>query len=241
MSIVQTVYPNFHQALVDGQVADTSTHDIDSYVLTDALAVPFGRVVRSHSGVRGCILGPGRTTFARLSAALSNSATSATVDAVRNTELPAGIHAVIDNEIIYISGVATGTPTIVRGALNTTPAAHSNNANVHPLDEISMLGVAIMDERLPASSGTSYNMGDPVSVLWRGDVAVQVSAAVEAADRFGDVVVASGGSGAGTTLETRGQLSTKAQSTTHIRIPNARFISSAAAQGVAVVRLTGAS
>ena len=239
MSVVQTTYPNVHQGFVDGQIADTSTADIDSYFLADALPVPFGRVVRGHTGERGCILGPGRVTFALLSAAISNSATTATVDNIRNTELPAGTHAVIDSEIIYISGVATGTITIVRGALGSAPAAHANNANVQPFNEISMLGIAIQDERLRASSGVTYMQGDPVSVLWRGDVALRVSAAVDATDRAGGVVVASSGSGAGTTLETRGQLSSKAPSTTHLLIPNARFISSAAAQGIAVVRLSG--
>ena len=239
MSVVQTTYPNYHEDFVDGQIADTSTCDVDSYFLADADPVPFGRVVRAHTGDRGCILGPGRTSIAMLSAALNNSATSASVDNIRGTEMPAGIHIAIDNEIMYVSGVAGGTLTIVRGALNSTAAAHTNNTRVNPLNEISMLGIAIQDQRLGASSGVTYMQGDPVSVLWRGDVAVRVSAAVEASDSGGDVVVASNASGAGTTLETRGQLSTKAVASNHLLIPNARFISSADAQGIAVVRLSG--
>ena len=68
-------------------------------------------------------------------------------------------------------------------------------------------GIAIMDERVPASSGVAFATGDIVPVLWHGDVAVKVSAAVT---NNSDVVIATAESGAGATFEEIGQLSTKA-------------------------------
>ena len=53
MSVVQTTYPNVHEGFVDGQIADTSTADIDSYFLTGTGSdVPFGRAI-SVSNVAG--------------------------------------------------------------------------------------------------------------------------------------------------------------------------------------------
>ena len=166
MSVVQTEYPNYHDGMVDGQVANTTTYDVDSAILNHATVnVPFGRYVRT--------------------------ATAAGANA-RDVEL----------------GVAAGAGR----------------------------GIAIMDERLPGASAGEYTNGDPVSVLWRGDVAVRVSAAVTGGS---NVVVATVQTGADATLETVGQLSTKAANATHLLLAGARFMTTAAAQEIAVVRLAG--
>ena len=99
-------------------------------------------------------------------------------------------------------------------------------------------GIAIMDERVPASSGVAFATGDIVPVLWHGDVAVKVSAAVT---NNADVVIATAESGAGTTLEEIGQLSTKAADSTHIALTGAWFLTTTAAQGIAVVRIANAT
>ena len=236
MSVVQTLYPNFHAEFVDGQIANTQTCDIDSATLISAAPLPFGRAVQPGAGDREVIPGVGRVQVAQATANITNSATSLTVDMIRDTELRAGEHILIDNEVIYVTAVAAGALTLVRGALGSSPAAHQNNDAVYAFDEPVFSGIAIQDERLPGTSDAAYVNGDPVSVLWRGDVAVRVSAAVAAGD---SVVIASAGSGSDATLEVVGQASSKAPSATHVQIAGARFMSAAAAQGIAVVRLAG--
>ena len=95
-------------------------------------------------------------------------------------------------------------------------------------------GIAVEDQRLPAVNGAKYKAGDEVSVLWRGDIAVKVSAAVNEGD---DVVVATAASGAGATAEEVGQLSSKAPDGTHLAVAGLFFRRKAAAQGISVVRV----
>ena len=163
MSVVQTAYPNFHDALVDGQVADTTTCDIDSYVLTGDDDVAFGRAV---SRVAAEVIGQKRGE-------------------------------------------------------RYTGARYA--------------GIAIQDERLPASSAAAYKKGDVMSVIWRGDVAVKVHAAVAAGD---DVVISQTTDGGGG--REIGMLSSaNAAANQYIALAGARFIRGAPAGGIAVVRLAG--
>ena len=167
MSTVQTTYPNYHEAYAQGQIADTSTCRIDSVSLVGAADVPFGYAVRrddSGSARRGQ-LGALRRQIALLSAAVNATATAATVDNIEGGELPAGIHVVIDTEILYVSAVASGALTVVRGAMATTPAAHADNAPVRALNDLDFLGVSVEDQRLPAANGAVYKTGDIMSVL----------------------------------------------------------------------------
>ena len=99
-----------------------------------------------------------------------------------------------------------------------------------------MRGIAVMDERLPAGRSGAFKTGDIVPVLWRGDIAVKVSAAVTDG---ADVVAATAASGAAATREEIGQLSSKGADATHILVPGARFMIDAVAQGIALVRLAG--
>ena len=164
MSIVQTTYPDFHDAFVDGQIANANTRDIDSWTNQGTNDIPFGRAVS------------------------------------RSNETGAG------------------------------------DRDVERYDGARYVGIAIMDERAPAASNGAYRKGDIVSVAWRGDIAVKVSAAVNAGD---DVVIATAATGSGNTAEEIGQLSTKTADSTHIALPGAKFIRKAAAQGISVVRLAG--
>ena len=163
MSVVQTEYPNFHTALVDGQVADTTTCDVDSYRLTGDDAVPFGRAV---------------------------------------------------------SRIAAETIGDKR-AERYTGARYA--------------GIAIQDERLPGASNGQYTKGEVMSVIWRGDVAVKVHAAVAAGD---DVVISQTTDGGGG-REIGMLSSTPAAANQYIALAGARFIRGAAAGGIAVVRLAG--
>ena len=45
MATVQTKYPNVHDRWLDGQIADTSSCDVDSY--SAAADIPFGRAVHA--------------------------------------------------------------------------------------------------------------------------------------------------------------------------------------------------
>ena len=165
MAVVQTTYPNTHGEYVVGQIADTTTGDVDSVVLAGADDLMFGMMARQS--------------------AVTNSAPNA-VDA----------------------GAATAL----------------------------MRGIAVRDQRLRAARDGAFETGDIVPVLWRGDIAVKVSAAVTDG---ANVVAATEASGTGTAREEIGQLSTKAANATHIAVPGARFMTDAAAQGIAVVRLSG--
>ena len=163
MSIVQTVYPNYHDALVEGQIADTTTCDIDSWRLTGTGAsVEFGLAV-SRSGVA-----------------------------------TAG-----DRDAVAYAGAR-------------------------------FAGIAVMDERLKASSDAEFQEGDLMPLAWRGDIAVRVAAAVSVGD---DVVIATANVPA--TPEVIGQLSSVTADSTHILLAGARFIRAAVAGGISVVRLTG--
>ena len=52
MSVVQTEYPNYHDALIEGQIHNTQTCDIDSLIARGSDDIPFGRAVR-NSAVTG--------------------------------------------------------------------------------------------------------------------------------------------------------------------------------------------
>ena len=165
MAVVQSTYPNQHQALLAGQLVNAQTADVDTLNMTGATNLLFGMM------------------------AIQSSAAGAD-----------------DRDIV--------------------PGGATNR----------MRGVAIQDERQQAARDGLYAAGDVVPVCWRGDIAVRVSRAVA----FGNnVVAATTASGSGATREEQGQLSSQAADATHIAVPGARFMTSAAAQGVAVVRLDG--
>ena len=163
MSVVQTTYPNRHGKLVEGQIVDTSTYDVDSLALAGADDLFFGMM-------------------ARQSAVASSG----------------------DRDIDAGGGTAL------------------------------MRGIAVMDERNRTAG--KFETGQIVPVLYRGDIAVKVSAVVANGN---EVVAATAASGSAATREEIGQLSTKGNDATHIVVPGARFMTDAAAQGLAVVRLAG--
>ena len=97
-----------------------------------------------------------------------------------------------------------------------------------------MRGIAVMDERNRTAG--KFETGQIVPVLYRGDIAVKVSAAVT---NSWNVVAATAASGSAATREEIGQLSSKDADGTHIAVTGARFMTDAAAQGLAVLRLAG--
>lgn len=237
MSVVQTAYPNRHGFLVAGQIVDTTNCDVDSMNLSGATSVPFGYGVEPDSGERGMQLGASRETVALLSAALNNSSTSPAWDAEGSpySEVGAGQHIVIDNEILYLSATTGTGGTAVRGQLGTTAAAHVNNAPIHYLNgRTNFRGVAVMDERQKASNAEGeFETGDVMPVLWRGDIAVPVSAAVAV---NAHAVMRIGNSATGDAL---GSFSARTPGGRHLLIPGAYFLTAAADDALAVLRLTG--
>ena len=232
MSIVQSAYTNFLDELVAGQVADTQTCDIDSAFNRGSDVIPFGYAVRPATGASaedGDIeLGAGRPQVALLDAAMNNSATALSYDNARAGGFRIGQYILVNSEIMYVSLVGSDL-TVNRAELGSTAAAHLNNAPVYAFDEALFRGVAIMDERLPASNGVTFTTGDIVPVLHRGDVAVPVSAAVSADGLVVATIVA-------VTSDPEGSFSSRTPDSTHVVVPGARFLTSAAASGVAVAR-----
>ena len=92
--------------------------------------------------------------------------------------------------------------------------------------------MAIMDERVRASSGVQYTEGELVAVMYRGDVAVLVSAAVV---RGGHAVVTR----VGVTDDEHGRFSSRGASANYVLVPGARFLTNTADNGIAVLRLAG--
>ena len=233
MSIVQTGYPNRHGLYVAGQVIDTTNCDIDSLELAGAASVPFGYAVQPGAGVRGVDLGASRQEAALLSADINASATTLAHDNVGHGTLQVGSYIVIDNEILYVSAVASATSaTVARGALGSTAATHSDDAPISYFGSISLRGIAIMDERQQAARTGAFETGDEVPVLWRGDVAVPVSAAVSVDDQA--VVTRTSATG-----DAVGSLSSRSPSGRHVAIPGGRFLTAAANTKIAVLRLSG--
>ena len=149
MATVQTTYPNVHDQWLDGQIADTSSCDVDSY--SAAADINFGRAVH-----------------------------------------------------------ATGSDAVTMG-IGTAETFR---------------GIAIMDQRVPATAGEKYPKGEVVSVLWRGDVAVEADGAVTTG-------------GIPTVNTTTGKVGIKAASATQIALTRSRFIQGAAAGKIAILRVDG--
>ncbi len=247
MSIVQRQYPEFHGEKLDGQIANTQTCDIDSRRLAGTDSVPFGRAVMpsnlAGAGDQDILLGARRRQVATVNGSINNSATTLVIDAPSallsgGGDALVGSFILVGSEILQVTAAnaAATDLTVVRAARGSTAAAVGDDAAVFAFDSVIMAGVAVSDPRLPAKSEAVYTPAEVVSTLWRGDVAVKVSAAVAKHD---PVVVATAASGAGNAEETVGQFSAKAPSATHIRVPNAEFIYGAPAQGIAVMRLSG--
>lgn len=239
MSIVQNTYPETHGDYVDGQNANTQNCDVDSLVVADGSDdIPFGRAIqRESSGPRDVSLGASYEQAGILNGALTDNAASLTLDAVPDGgPLEHGTLILIDSEIIRvgIASAANLTYAITRGQLGTAAAAHVDDSVVLRLDRNRIRGIALMDERIRAENGLVFKEGDIIPGIWRGDVAVKVSAAVAVGQR---VVAATQASGAGNALETKGQLSAKAPDATHVPLLGATWVKGAAAQGIAIVRI----
>ena len=88
------------------------------------------------------------------------------------------------------------------------------------------VGISIIDPTRDPADGDEYPKGGHATVMWRGTAWVKVSAAVAVGD---DVTAAT----------TTGALSSATAGATQIAIADARFLTAAAANGLALVRLYG--
>jgi len=70
MAVVQTTYRNYHDIGQNGQLASTSTYDVDSRQNVGTEAIPFGRALGQPTGDEmGCVLGANEQRFVGISAA----------------------------------------------------------------------------------------------------------------------------------------------------------------------------
>ena len=241
MSVVQIAYPESHAAGIDGQIADAIQHDIRSFEFTPSdtpVTTGPGRAVQRGTSATQCVEGAGREALGTLNGAITAGDTSLTLNGgVPGGPLEPGDLILIDTEVLEV-GAVSGTGNVVyaltRGSLGSTAASHSDGDTVYGFNRSAILGVSVLDIRLPAANDTRFTAGDIIPVLDEGDVWVKVSAAVS----FGAAVVAAtAASGTGNTAEEVGQLSAKAPDATHVSIPGAVFRTSASAQGMARVSL----
>lgn len=124
------------------------------------------------------------------------------------------------------TGVNVGTAAIPFGRVVQRSGATRRGAALGAASAGVIWGVCVQDERLPASNGVQYGVGERLSILWRGDVAVQVNGAVT---KGGDVTV----------HDDTGELGSAAAGASDFAIPNAVWLTAAADNGIAIVRFTG--
>ena len=237
MAVIQAVYNNTHDQIVNGQVFNTTSSDVDSFVANEV--IPFGRGVSRYGdtmvGAPANVakLGAERTRIGRTSAAVTADATTVTIDPDDDAgvhAVRAGAHYLIDDEIVYISSLASNTATISRGQLGTTAAVHDDLTPITPLQvNVHFLGIAVMDERVRATptavAAGQYAQGEIVAVMYRGDVVVTAPESVAP----GDHVV----------TDVDGRLSAEFPGDDHILIPGAQWRTARDANNLAVVRLPG--
>ena len=111
-------------------------------------------------------------------------------------------------------GLAVAQGTGERGVILASSAANQ------------FVGVTVADNRLPPSQEDKYATADTVTVLYRGRIMVQVDGAVAAGN---DV----------TYHKTTGELGTTAVGANHYAIAGARWLTTAADNGLAIVQLSG--
>ena len=183
--------------------------------------------VQRGSGAGYVDAGMTRPAVAQAAEALTNSETDLTIDVItaavaRRIERH---YIQMGAEIMFVQAIANDnlTLTIVRGARGTDAMAHNDNAGVN-LADAPFAGLSVLDKTLRPEQDDEYDEGDVASILTKGDIWVEVAAAVSA----GDPVVAHEGTGA---------LSSQVENATRTSVPNAIFMTDAPAGGLAIVRL----
>ena len=232
MAVVQTEYENIHGVLTLGQIADTSTSDVDSRIAHEDIT--FGRAVSRHSG-NSVSLGAVRVDVGELFTGLAADATTINIgthitDPLGRRSIRSGGFYLIEDEIIYIISRHGDDITMARGQLETTAVFHSELTVITPIQvNVHFAGVAVLDERVRATptaiANGYYSEGENVAVLYRGDVVVEPSESVSP----GDHVV----------TDTDGQLSAEFPGADYILIPGAQWMTERDDNNLAVVRLPG--
>ena len=151
MATLQTTYNERITNASAGEIANTVTCDVDSYICETAAGIGFGLAVQQGTAANECALGVAANTF---------------------------------------------------------------------------IGITVKDPTRGPEDDDEYDQGSHVNVLYRGDIWVEVTHAVTVG---GDVTAAT----------TTGGLSSEAAGATQIAISGARWMTAAAANGLAIVRLSG--
>ena len=232
MGVVQTAYEDIHGMLALGQIAGTSTSEVDSRVAHEA--IPFGRAVSRHSG-NSVSLGAVRVDVGELFTGLAADATTINIgthitDPLGRRSIRSGGFYLIEDEIIYIISRHGDDITMARGQLETTAVFHSELTAITPIQvNVHFAGVAALDERVRATHSAvengQYSAGEIVAVIYRGDVVVEASEDVSP----GDHVV----------TDADGRLSAEFPGENYILIPGAQWMTERGNNNLAVVRLPG--
>lgn len=228
MATVQDTYTEDHRTAVAGQVANMQTCDITSLRPEGSTGIRFGRAVRRGTEDGRCMPGVQRVKVSEVRVAMTNAANALTleidaVDAATANRI-VGRRLRVNGEVMRVSGIDAGrdSVTVIRSA--HTRAAHAVNADVYLEDEIDFQGIAVLDKTLEPGQDDQYVEGDVASILNRGDIWVQVEAAVTP-DTPPTVDMATGQFGSATPAADQ------------IAIPDASYQTTAAAAGLARLRL----
>lgn len=113
-------------------------------------------------------------------------------------------------------------------------AADHNKASFTPATNM-FRGIAVRDRTLRAAQEDKYVKGDHMTILSEGRIWVVVFAAVH----YGEDASVGVGTGANAQATVKGQFSSRGADTHNIAISGARFMTSAAAGGLAQLHLDG--
>ena len=222
----QTTYTMFPGVARPGMIHGIN-YQADSLVVDETNGIAFGRAVQqSDSAANAGSLGVARTMGARLNGALNNSATDITIDELSD-DLREQAYVIVDDEIMLVTGVTNTTLTVVRAVRRTAAASHNDDTVVYLADAHNFRGISIMDKSLPVEDNDTYVNGKLAAVMHSGEIWVQTDGAVTV--------------GADVTAHlTTGELGSAAPDGDHVAIAGARWMTAAANNGVARVRLAAA-
>ena len=225
MSHAQTSYQETHDIGLHGTIAEgTMPKTIRSYECGEADGIGFGLALKlSATDADGCILGVDLNPVGQVNGAINNSATTLVIDST--DVINVGDRLVIGSEIVLVTARNANNTnlTIVRGAHGSAAAAIVDNAPVYlyPREGANYIGISLAD---PHRLNDEYPEGSMVGTISQGTIHLEVATAVA----VGDPVTADA---------TTGVIAGEDPTASLIPIPNARWLSDAAASGIALLQL----
>ena len=162
MSVVQTTYPRIHETYVVGQNANPQNCDVDSLLNSGTDSIGFGLSLLKGSEDKTCELGAQWAILGTLDGAVSSSATSLVLNsAPPGGALPNGSFARLADEVVQIGDVSNSNQTyaIERAQNGTSAGSHSDGDDVRSFTQGIVVGISLMDERLPAMNNRLYLEG----------------------------------------------------------------------------------